>query len=189
MEKVKVTQDQADALERTGDKGDVLATHIKYGWVHHDNECLNSLSIDEMARALYVGYEVIPSFKAGDWIVHEQSGYIGIITKITNGRYVYGDARQDGFLAGFAQEVLRHATESEVAEEIQRRWWKNYDRDVWELKPKDVLVAEDGGYLVEVKRVLSCGSPLFVGGVKSTPLDEVEEMFKVVCFAQDRKDV
>lgn len=73
MEKVKVTKEVAEALAGAlakfdGDKGELLQTHARtktapgINWHSYlfagTNAPLDDLSTDEMARALYVGYEI-----------------------------------------------------------------------------------------------------------------------------------
>jgi hypothetical protein len=66
MEKVKLTKEQAEALEEVrkeyGNIG-VLIHHcgfggVNWGFAWGKGESLNELTVDEMARALYVGYEI-----------------------------------------------------------------------------------------------------------------------------------
>jgi len=87
----------------TGYPSKLLELHVKKAL--SDSKCLQSLSLDELARALYVGYEV--EFEDGDWLVNTHNG---IIFKIEDGR-------KDNLKDIVGAKHLRHATESEIVEE------------------------------------------------------------------------
>src|SRR5699024_8613457 len=83
---------------------------------------------------------------------------------------------------------LRNATQEEIAEEKQRRWWAKHGRDVWELKEDDILnvngairtvyhVDENKVYFYEVSEIYT----LDIMKGSGTTI--------VVCFAEDRKDL
>ena len=61
MEKAKINQEQAEAINSCKkddmDRGEAIRHHINT-WCAPPNRCLNELSLDELVRALYVGYEV-----------------------------------------------------------------------------------------------------------------------------------
>lgn len=203
MEKVRITREQADAIQfalfKSKDFKDnpdrlfreCIASHVTF---HNELYALNNLDVVKLAKVLFTpnSYVVEPKFKIGDWITFSEK-YGTEITQIEEVKWssYWNDtcAFWDGGSSCLPFHKIRHATESEIEQEKQRRWWKKHGRDVWELNPKDVLIAEDGRYLVTIKHVSSCGSPKFEGGVIDMDLEVVKEMFKVVCFAQDRKDV
>src|SRR5690625_7963427 len=84
MKKVKLTQEQADAIERgikIYGKSRIMNVHALDGWVGNLND-LNGLTKDEIARALYVGYEVESEFKVGDWVYHVFREEVGIVTYV-----------------------------------------------------------------------------------------------------------
>src|SRR5699024_11077859 len=85
MEKVKVTRVQADAIEYCKaefGKDKTINTHAKGTWAY-DCKPLNDLEFSELARALYIGYEVEPEFKAGDWVYIAKEGMYGQEPQVT----------------------------------------------------------------------------------------------------------
>ena len=193
MEKVKLTQEQADAIERgikIYGKSRIMNDHALDGWVGNLND-LNGLTKDEIARALYVGYEVVPEFKVGDWVyVEAPKEELPNVYKIMNTeRYI---VNLDRLYGKHKKSDIRHATPKEIAEEKERRWWVKHGRDVWELKEGDVL-KENGGtsHPVVVTRENKTDdghdrTPSF--NFIFTEMDCIKKNFRVVCFAEDRKD-
>lgn len=60
MEKVNVTKEQAEVIKRANGaetESLFLEAHVKNNF-HPDNRCLKNLTLDELAKALYIGYEV-----------------------------------------------------------------------------------------------------------------------------------
>src|SRR5690625_2394970 len=127
MEKVKITQEQADALRKAiADYGsdNVMNDHVKMidNW-ENILDPLNDLEPHQLARALYVGYEVEPEFKIGQWVKSRHGIGTGKITKIDKMGY-YTDF---GMIA--TSDDIRHATPQEIATEKARRWWAKHDRE------------------------------------------------------------
>jgi hypothetical protein len=63
MEKVLINKEEAEALESAleingGDKANVVAWHAANGLWDGNRAPLNDLDLDDVCRALYVGYEV-----------------------------------------------------------------------------------------------------------------------------------
>ena len=116
MGKIIVTQEQADRINyfRKDDegKGDAIRYHLNT-WLAPVNTCLNELTLDELARAIYVGYEVEEKFKVGDWLVNNRNGMI----------FQIEDRQEDKDIA--RMNHIRHATESEIAEEKNVAWIKS----------------------------------------------------------------
>src|SRR5690625_561672 len=203
MEKVKVTQKQAAAIEvhkkHIGtDLPEIINTQIS-GWQFQENKCLDELTLDEFIRALYIGYEVELGFNIGDWVVLED-GFIGEIEFINEleGWANIGDTKRTkerGVCLAKTYDlidIVRHATPSEIAEEKERRWWKKHGRDVWELKKGDLLFCNHGG---RVHRVMqpNLNKPAqdetrLSDGLWVTD-DELKRNWKVACFIKDRLDV
>src|SRR5690625_5096019 len=133
-EKVRLTKEQAKAVEVFKDNNLTLKDYA-YENLSEELDPIQILGIDKMARALYVGYEIEPEFRVGDWVVrtvdleeHYKSGVVFKIAKVDNG--VLYDDRESVLL----ESTIRHATPEEIEEEKQRRWWAKHGRGVWELK-------------------------------------------------------
>ncbi|MBO1003155.1 hypothetical protein [Pseudogracilibacillus auburnensis] len=188
MEKVKLTQEQADAIQIRIDRNardDMMDYHAS-GWTGRSNTCLNSLSASELARALYVdnGYEVEPNIKIGDTVfvswLNREGEFYKVEDVLTNGKIVIDSKTYDKP----SMDIVRLATPEEI-------FWNDNDRGVWEIREDDTLE-----YL---------GDPLIVDSFDSEDVcfkrnknypekytesfDFVKEHFKVFCFAEDRKDV
>lgn len=185
MEKVKLTREQAEEIEIRNKgfaKEETIKNHI-FGWSYI--ECLNELTLDEMIRALYIGYEIEETFKVGDWVFDRESVY-KIISK-----HHADDLNKGMYLKA------RHATPEEIEEEKQCRWWAKHGRKVWELRQSDVLVNKSNGkdwiVISEINKVSDCKNyrvfPFLTGEFEIMHLETIKRHFQIVCFAEDRKDV
>lgn len=188
MGKVKLTQEQADWIEKytlTQEQVDHLIdihSHRK-----RPDSPLVDLSTSKLARALYSGYEVEAEFKVGDWVITGR-GLLGKYLEKTSEVYRFN------LIGGHhaTSDNIRHATPEEVAKEKERIWWKKHGREPWELKEDDVLE-----YLGDLLIVDSFDSEdiCFRSNKNCTKnhymenFDYVQKHFRVVCFAEDRKDV
>src|SRR5690625_1693434 len=182
MEKVKLTQKQADAIEsllKKGSRDEILDTHFNIdSWQYSENRCLNGMEASHLARALYIGYEVEPKFKVRDWVYNKNADvFLQIDDKDMATRY------------SEYTSIYRHATPEEVSKERQRRWWSKHNRGLWELREGDVLKADDGGYPIEVCEVFDSRNVRLTGAIPHVKISELKEGYKVVYFAEDRKDL
>ena len=148
-----------------------------------------------LTKALVLGYEVEPEFKVGDKVIFKYMKKICIFGEIVELNQKLGVlyAKVNDPEYPVPQEVqassLKHATPEEIEIEKERRFWLRNGRAVWELRKNDVLIAEDGEYVVVVEMVLANGNVIFVGGVVPTQADDVREGYKVLCFAENRLDI
>ena len=122
-------------------------------------------SLYKIANAIKHGYEVEPEYKVGDWVVYEYSSRPEQINAIcnrkieTNSNYGYADR-------------FRHATESEIAQEKERKWWSEHNRAPREIKMGDIITKPDGFSFTYD----GLGVPILPKG------------HKVACFREDRLD-
>jgi len=133
MEKVKINQEQADKIRgweyHTGYPGRLLELRAQY--LLTSSKCLQSLSLDKLARALYVGYEVEveelePQFEVEDWVIHDG----GIAFKLSE--FQLANLGKSNGLRNY-----RHATESEIAAEKKRRMDKKIDEIILDLSDEE----------------------------------------------------
>lgn len=188
MEKVKLTQEQAREIERIKNyfnRHEYITKFVETNGVS-DSE----FHIEELVRALYIGYEVEPEFKVGDYVVNgggkvveilEDKGDSFIVGWIANGKMFKEST--------FKHSILRHAIPEEVSKEKQRRWWSKHNRGLWELREGDVLKADDGGYPIEVCEVFDSRNVRLTGVIPYVKINELKEGYRVTCFAEDRKDL
>src|SRR5690625_2879696 len=188
MEKVKLTQKQADLIKDIKDIDYAINIH---GFNKRPDSPLQRLTTAELARALYIGYEVEPEFKVGDWVFID-----------------YGEAGTEiGFIKGWINEPhsfyidkchfganvnkARHATPEEIAKEKERRWWAKHGRDVWELKKGDVIGINIK--TITINEVREDGYIAYFDGLGSDRIYSIDSLksggYKIICFADDRKDV
>jgi|SRR5690625_1255733 len=162
MEKVKLTQEQAGEIERIKNyfnRHEYITKFVETNGVS-DSE----FHIEELVRALYTGYEVEPEFKAGDWVHNNLNGCVFQIKEYQL-EVINDDPRN-----------IRHATKQEA-------WWASHGRDVDQYKHNDVIKESYNQVIREVSHVednivyMKCG-----GGFGKDAL-------KIVCFAEDRKDL
>ncbi|WP_200415977.1 hypothetical protein [Virgibacillus salexigens] len=179
MDKVKITQEQADAIK-----------HFKKVYP----EKFRGMRYQEFYDALINGYEIEPEFKVGDWIVvtfELHTTIYGKTMKITNvdkshavGHDICFGLDGEGIVY---QNEIRHATPEEIEQEKERRWWNKHGRDVWELKVGDVLMNKYDREIFHVNNI--------DGGVFTEYTSDflvwryLKEECKVVCFAENRLDV
>lgn len=191
MEKVKVTQEQADAIDLFTFTGNTLEGFSrKRKSFSNAFKSIKELTVDEMAKALFIGYEVEPEFKVGDWVSYD-NGIAGWMTKVVvqiEGSYLH--LTPTGMLL---KKFARHATAEEIAKEKQHRWWNSHGREVWELRRGDIIQKnETNGVTYEVTHTRDDYIGLFEIGSfnhESELIDVVYEGYRVVCFSEDRKDL
>ena len=154
MGKVVITQDQADRINyfRKDDerKGDAIRYHLNK-WLAPVNMCLNELSVDELARALYAGYEVEveelePQFEVGDKVFYRtmDTGMHTIIDMQAGICNLRGSVK----FTNVKTSSICHATESEIAEEENR---------LMNVKIKGLLLGLSSGERVRLREKLECG--------------------------------
>jgi len=147
MEKVKVSQEIANAIKNIKQPEGAIEHHVmRRNFVTEKKKALNSLTLDELIRAIYVGYEVVEKFSKGDWVVvtfELHATIYGKIKKITDvkeslaaGHDVYFNLEGDGVVY---QNEIRHARpeEIEIAEEKERRTDKKLDDLLLNLSNKE----------------------------------------------------
>lgn len=188
MEKVKITQEQADAIESIREGNGLTEANIRKqldgDWWDISARCdLNKLSIEEFLNAYYVGYEVEEEFKVGDWIhttYEDGEVRIGSVLNFIFGSQPYTDNNHIG-----ETTHRRHATPEEIATEKQRRFFAKNNREVWELKSGDIVRSQFFGPL----EVVECADGSLSLDLNDTLHDIHTDKDKVVCFAEDRKDI
>ncbi|MDC3414287.1 hypothetical protein [Terrihalobacillus insolitus] len=169
MEKVKVTQEQANALKQFEDIYSSKFPGMLY---------------QEFCNALIYGYEVEPKFKSGDWVVHEFGK--GIYQIVDGKPLIECDFVLDNGNS-VLRDYLRHAKKEEIKKEKERRWWSKHNRKPWDLRKGDVIKEEEG--LCEVIHV--DGKRVTVDSLCEEDvigLYYIKGNFKVVCFAENRLD-
>lgn len=198
MQKVKLTREQADVIEKVKcNSDDKVDTFLEYHLAHRHSykdafTPLLDLTVDEIAIALHVGYEVEPEFNVGDWL-HLHLNNEDVVREYHSPSHMkehHFYKNLEGRPRPFSgEDYIRHATPEEIAEEKERRLFAENGREPWELAGGDILKANDGGYLVTVKAILPGGHPLFEGGEVYVDIENVKRDYKVACFSEDRKDV
>jgi len=194
MAKVKLTQKQADEIERIKRIG--FPGHWKEdGWFIERDEKINDLSFHQLTNAVFNGYEVEPEFKSGDWVFNKKNNRTAKIN-------LFGvdevGARVDDFEFNniYQLDEIRHATPQEIAEEKERRWWAKHNRDVLGFKENDI-VKYDCTSWGGVCRVISNQYSMDAFGKRLIELYNWTsgriitvraESLEVICFAEDRQD-
>lgn len=190
MSKVILTQEQANIIETT--------SLVKLGeWFYKDDrkdtrmyKLFCDFTIEELAKAKLIGYEVEPEFKKGDYVMvkwknREKEEFYRVVSIDPWGSIQIETL--DGVPNASGHENTRHATPSEIAEEKERRWWKKHGRDVWELKVGDVLVDTDGEIL-EVTDERDDYKGYYLDYC-SYSLEIIKNRFIILTFAESRLDV
>src|SRR5699024_8139591 len=102
---------------------------------------LKKMTIGRVAKALYEGYDLKPSFEIGDWVTWKKRGFENVTCRITgldkefvNDLLTYYKGTNDAYQS-LPKKWLSHATNEEIRKEKERRWWAKHNRKPWELKP------------------------------------------------------
>lgn len=190
MEKVKITQEQAEVLEsvkcRVGNEENIVRMHVDKSipWGQEEYE-MNEFNLDDLIKALYIGYEVEPKFKKDDYVVIKKTGEVAKI-KAHPPAFPYPDylLSCNGYFTSHHVDELRHATKQEI-------WWFESDRDFWEIREDDTLKYIGDLYIVDWFDSENVGFKSINenAGKFVEILDYVKEHFTVFCFAEDRKDI
>ncbi|WP_438310874.1 hypothetical protein [Sporosarcina sp. FA9] len=136
--KIVLTRDQAGAVERikvnVRNEG-ILLKKIESPWVNERNLFLNDMSLDDVVRLLYVGYEVKqPSIKIGDWAKHERKEdgkqFIGKITKLEKEKAwaKWSGVAMEGFI--HLRDLTKMTPEEIKAEQDRQKWAEIEEGDV-----------------------------------------------------------
>ena|SRR5699024_1405844 len=194
MEKVKLTREQARAVEhkKKNDGRGIKAVlndifyEPKFTDIRSVNEVIREIGMENFIKALYIGYEVEPEIKVGDFVDINLFG-ISRIAEVTGvkGNMIAINGSDEYHLF----KINRVLTDEEKQEEKQRRWWESNNRAVWELKEGDILKDIYQRENHEVVGIGFMGSVMFEGDTSYRAVDEIENKCTVVCFAEDRKDV
>src|SRR5690625_374345 len=186
MEKVKLTREQANALESLLEdytKEEIIKENFnpierlrEYLDDENKNIVFRHLSDEMLVKALYFGYEVEEQYKKGDWVKAKDDGRL---IKLIH-----------DFMVEEANGCKNHLIEPATEDEISVEWWMRNGREHWELRYNDILIDEQGNLYSFVEE---CGALLelyscHVGGVKLKSYEELQDNFQIVCFAEDRKD-
>lgn len=146
-EKITITQEQADAIERLKE-GQRKDFEVYYkgnrervvDWARP----LSDLSTGEYISILYDGYEIEPKYKTGDWVANLDGSNIypkGDAKVIEVGLVGEKYVRPVGNEAwGFPFYLVRHATPEEIKAEKERQKWS-------EIEEGDVLIGKKSGAL------------------------------------------
>src|SRR5690625_4793528 len=188
MSKVKLTQEQAEEIKKIEDID--YAINVLSLNKRPDNH-LAKLTIAEIAKALYIGYEVEPEFKVDDWVVSTLlDGYVGQIEEIIEIEGVTGDPKRIkvGSVLHYP-DSLRHATPAEIAEEKERIFWKKIGREVNQYKKADLVTVEGWEGVYEVTDYHGNNDWLVTGDFASTENLVGSEALKLVCPVENRLDV
>ena len=184
MEKVKITREQAEAIEKIKDIDYAINIH---SFKKRPDSPLVDMSTARLARALFVGYEVEPEFEIGDFIEIELFGR-GVVVEITGINNADGRIRINGSSEFNEYNVIRKLTDEEIKQEKERRWWASHNRDVWELREGDMLI-DNFGNVHEVTQVPDDFGNRYYLDYVSSNFVEIKQKYKVLIFAENRLDV
>lgn len=199
MEKVIITQDQANAIEG-------IRNHHRYelerfkknpsrfaGWLLPIKE----MDVLDIEKAFRGDYEVEPEYKVGDWVVNKNLANIGKIKNIellkSGEEYFRGFWSNGSPMHCLKGNLKRHATPEEIEQGKERRWWAEQGRKPWSLRMYDCLISKN-----KVKPVVVIGiNTNFFRGETTIELndgteilkEDLKKSFDVLYFVKDRKDL
>ncbi|WP_079708109.1 hypothetical protein [Paraliobacillus ryukyuensis] len=186
-EKVKVTKKQAEILDNCKNKTSLLRRTI-LSILSGKESAMYELSTDDLAKAIYIGYEVEEEYKKNDWIVVEDcpcDHIIGKVQKIKDVEHIEGYDTMyhyEDWWSDKRKTKLRHATEQEIAQEKKLRFWNGLGRYIEEYKDGDIILNPDGE-IDEVREIKEDGL------IVSRTFGEFEKSeAKLICPLESRLD-
>ena len=191
MEKLKITREQEKAIEWY--RENFTNEGAIQDFIRDRHPALSEFTTEQFALLFLEWYEVEPEFKVGDWVIFtDEPEDEPIFGRINKNMIVEWDDdvtnNYDEIQKLYKEGHLRHATPEEIAEEKERRWWASHGRDVWELKTGDVLWDPVLKGAVVVDHIDDMGQVHYSNGDHDQP-EDLRGNYKVICFAEDRKDV
>ncbi len=124
MSKVKITQEQADAiegLERIWSEDEIIARNVKgrvFNEPYNDSHRrLEELTLYKLVHVLKYGYEVEPEYKVGEWAT-DPKGDVGKIGTV-KGRMLHAD--WGSYRAWISKSKVVHSTPEEIEKEKECR--------------------------------------------------------------------
>lgn len=200
-EKVVITREQGKAVEKL--KGihknysdeyrnlQLIQEKLNGDYQEEDDEIkeVNGIPNRDFIKLLHYGYEVEEPYKIGDWVVTKLDGKTKKITGVKDFHAIDGDAcfdLDDSVLV--FQSQIRHATESEIAKEKERRKWGRVYREAEEYKIGDIVKIEGRGFQGRGFHGINYVNDL--GGIKVRYLLKMfdKDECELICFVEDRKD-
>ncbi|WP_040985479.1 hypothetical protein [Oceanobacillus jeddahense] len=202
MEKIQLTQEQADAIEFALSESEdfkdnpdrlfreCIASHVNF---HNELYALNKLDVVKLAKVLYApnSYEVIPQLKVGDWATYDNGPY-------SYPRYVTRQVNEiDDDLVYFDEDrcmpigQVRLASQEEAAGAKKIQFWDRVGRKEDEYKHDDLVITDAGDYgFIDMSEEDICAMnryPVILlknGSIACVPADEL----RLVVKPEDRLD-
>lgn len=187
MVRVKINQKQADAIERLKKEQYKRIEEVKANseiYLSDWEKPLFQLDADDIQNALFEGYEVEPEFYVGDWVNHRLHGIGKVIEVNKNTLEIYRSSGDEEGAYVWRKKNVRHATKQEA-------WWAKHGRDVWELKPGDIIRVPGRSFHEVTSSINDCkrGKYTFNDGYDLN-VDELKSgIYELACLVEDRKDV
>ena len=187
MKKVILTKEQAEAIKQIKDIDYAINIHA---FNKRPGSPLAELQTSEIARALYIGYEVEPEFKVGDWVYHQSDGIVSQITRVNFNKLVPDAINTDGHKGWISCEDIRHATSEEIKQEKERRFWEKHGREVKEYRKGDLFIHPHDRRVYEIIEIDKNSSwPIrFIDKFGKNDGFGYEAGLRIVCFAEQRLD-
>lgn len=198
MRKVKLNKMQANAVDKLREEWKyckIVKSHAHgIKWINEYNS-LNTVSLDDLIKAIYVGYEKMVEAREGDWVITEgySSLYDGKVLRInlvTKDGACYFDGSEHPSHNFFMEHIKRKATELEIQEEKERVKWCEEGRGYWELRNGDLLIDEFNvvSEVIKIvgKRIIFLrleGNNMYSQHIKGVKITK-----RVLCFQENRFD-
>jgi hypothetical protein len=154
-EKVRITQEQATAIEylrdtKFHDEG-IIASHAKrpMGWEANYTESLNGLPLLTLVDALRIGFEVEEEYKVGDWkkvVLPNGKWAIGQIDTLAfdDILFNYLDENTEWQRVRQPGKASVNPTPEEIKAEQERRVWEKIGRKPEEFRKGDAYEYNNG---------------------------------------------
>lgn len=189
-ERVKLTREQEIMFKN---HEGAFETLMRKHRIENCPTVIDDLTTQQVVDAYFDGYEVEDTFDIGDFVIDTSGEVLEIKEKLPGDRYRLFFAKTRRKIIPDSKvihlsSIVRMATKQEA-------WWAKHGRDVGELKRKDILIYLGDIYEIDRPVVIYPNSSVVVrfesGGDEfyEESINFVKNNFKLVCFAEDRKDV
>lgn len=158
MEKVKLTQAQANAIDelrnrKAWDDEKIIGVHANAPNNWYRLSALNGLPLLTLVDALRIGYEFEPEYKVGDWVARLDGNTFypkGAVRAVEILSVEEGHCGSERVMHGENMEWgtpvthIRHATPEEIKVEQERRTWAKIGREPGEFRKGDIVIDSTG---------------------------------------------
>lgn len=152
MTKILLKKEQADAIEKLRESDycdDVIVHNVAVSYYNSeslkgDYKPLNGIRLDQLIKALYIGYEVVFNYKPGEWVTYNNGFQYGMVTRKIESvddeldRLHFGEGRI------MPSRACRYASPEEITKAKEEEFWESIGRDLGDFLHGDIGITDEG---------------------------------------------